>query len=89
MTTSLNLVHTGPSEKATVILIHAVGLDLTYRDRQIESTKQLSRRSSSRYQIMPRCQMRSVSASLSARTLGNMAQTVCPHLSSTSPVAKT
>jgi 3-oxoadipate enol-lactonase len=36
MTTSLNLVHTGPSEKATVILIHAVGLDLTYWDRQIE-----------------------------------------------------
>lgn len=33
----LNIVSGGPAESGTVILIHAVGLDLTYWDRQIEA----------------------------------------------------
>ncbi|RAR54565.1 3-oxoadipate enol-lactonase [Paraburkholderia unamae] len=38
MTSSnLNVVKGGPAERSTVILIHAVGLDLTYWDRQIEA----------------------------------------------------
>ncbi|WP_315837612.1 alpha/beta fold hydrolase [Bradyrhizobium prioriisuperbiae] len=37
--TFLNWVHTGPSEKATVVLIHAVGLDLTYWERQIDALR--------------------------------------------------
>lgn len=32
----LNWVRTGPKSAATVLLIHAVGCDLTYWDRQIE-----------------------------------------------------
>ena len=39
MTTSLNWVHTGQSEKATVVFIHAIGLDLTYWDRQIDALR--------------------------------------------------
>ncbi|MBB2158401.1 alpha/beta fold hydrolase [Gluconacetobacter diazotrophicus] len=38
MTSSnLNIVRGGPAEGGTVVLIHAVGLDLTYWDRQIEA----------------------------------------------------
>lgn len=38
MTSSnLNIVSGGPAEGGTVVLIHAVGLDLTYWDRQIEA----------------------------------------------------
>jgi 3-oxoadipate enol-lactonase len=35
----LNWVHTGPSEKATVVLIHAIGLDLTYWEKQIDALR--------------------------------------------------
>jgi 3-oxoadipate enol-lactonase len=36
MTSTLNWVHTGPSEKAIIVFIHAIGLDLTYWDRQFD-----------------------------------------------------
>ncbi len=36
-TSQLNQVRTGPGDTSTVVLIHAVGLDLTYWDRQIEA----------------------------------------------------
>jgi 3-oxoadipate enol-lactonase len=39
MTTSLNLVQTGPSEKATIVFIHAIGLDLTYWDRKFDALR--------------------------------------------------
>ncbi len=36
-TSQLNRVRTGPKNTSTVVLIHAVGLDLTYWDRQIDA----------------------------------------------------
>jgi pimeloyl-ACP methyl ester carboxylesterase len=37
MSSKLNIVSGGPADRGVVILIHAVGLDLTYWDRQIEA----------------------------------------------------
>jgi len=36
---TLNWVRTGPADTSTVLLIHPVGLDLTYWDRQIEALR--------------------------------------------------